>query len=129
MSTKYLLDTSVLVLSLKQDTTIRKRLSATEVSYIPSIALGELYYGAEHSVHVEKGLAEVNELAEAMIIVSTDSTTAKVYGYVKHELRVKGLLIPDNDLWIAAIAIQHGLMLAARDQHFTRVAELSFEQW
>src|SRR5436305_11847418 len=52
------------------------------------IALGELYYGAEHSVHVEKGLAEVDELAKTMIIVSTDSTTAKVYGYAKHELRV-----------------------------------------
>ena len=129
MSTRYLLDTSVLVLSLKQDTTIRKRLSATEVSYIPSIALGELYYGAEHSVHVEKGLAEVDELEKTMIIVSADNTTAKVYGYIKHGLRSKGLLIPDNDLWIAATALQYGLTLAARDQHFTRVAELSFEQW
>ena len=38
-------------------------------------------------------------------------------------------MLPDNDLWIAATAIQYGLTLAARDNHFTWIAELTLEEW
>ena len=38
-------------------------------------------------------------------------------------------MLPDNDLWIAATAIQYGLTLAARDHHFTWIAGLMLEQW
>lgn len=40
-----------------------------------------------------------------------------------------GLLIPDNDIWIAATAAQYGLTLAARDAHFKRISGLSVEMW
>ncbi len=38
-------------------------------------------------------------------------------------------MLPDNDLWIAATAMQYGLTLVARDQHFTWIAGLTLEQW
>ena len=38
-------------------------------------------------------------------------------------------MLPSNDLWIVATAIQHGLTLVARDQHFTWIDKLSLEQW
>ena len=129
MSTSYLLDTSVLVLSLRQDATTLKRLSRAKELYVSSIALGELYYGAARSVHVEKSFGEVDGIAQNMTTLITDSATAKIYGHVKHIQRAKGLMIPDNDLWIAATAIQYRLTLAARDQHFTWIAGLALEQW
>lgn len=125
----YLLDSSVLVLSLKQDTAIRKRITVIQSLYISAVALGELYYGASHSMHVERSLTEVDQLAQTITVLIADSTTAKVYGRIKHEQRAKGLMIPDNDLWIAATAIQYNLILAARDLHFTWVEGLNLEQW
>jgi tRNA(fMet)-specific endonuclease VapC len=128
MSTSYLLDTSVLILELRQDSEILRRLTGID-TYVSVVSLGELYYGAEHSIHVEKGIAEIDDLAQTISILNTDIDTAVVYGQLKHNQRMKGQMLPDNDLWIAATAIQYGLTLAARDNHFNWVAELGFEQW
>ena len=131
MSTSYLLDSSVLVLLLKQDPTISQRLveigkGAFNVS---TVALGELYYGAEHSIFVEKSRADVDALTRTMTVLVADHATARKYGLLKHEQRTRGLMLPDNDLWIAATAFQYGLTLVARDQHFTWITGLTLEQW
>jgi tRNA(fMet)-specific endonuclease VapC len=129
MSTSYLLDSSVLVQFLKKDTMVLQRFVEAEAVYISTIALGELYYGAEHSDDVQKSLDKVNTLANTINILPVDSTTGKVYGHIKHMQRAKGRMLPDNDLWIAAAAIQYKLTLAARDQHFTWVTGLALEEW
>jgi tRNA(fMet)-specific endonuclease VapC len=129
MSTSYLLDSSVLVLSLKQDKDAQRHLAEAAALYVSTVALGELYYGAEHSVHVKRSLAEVDKLAQSVTVLNADSTTARIYGYLKHEQRFKGLMLSDNDLWLAATAIQYNLTLAARDHHFTWIAGLMLDQW
>ena len=129
MSTSYLLDSSVLILLLRQDVEIRKRYDEATAVHISAIALGELYFGAKHSVHVEKSVNEVDDMAQSIALLYADATTAIIYGQIKHEQRMKGQMLPDNDLWIAATAIQYGLTLAARDHHFTWIDNLSLEQW
>ncbi|HZS78012.1 MAG TPA: PIN domain-containing protein [Ktedonobacteraceae bacterium] len=128
-SSRYLLDSSVLILSLKQDAAIQKHLIEAKALYVSAVALGELYYGAAHSVHVQKSLAEVDQLAKLLTVLSVDSATARVYGHIKHEQRMKGQMRPENDLWIAATAMRYGLTLAARDHHFTWIAGLHLEEW
>jgi len=44
-------------------------------------------------------------------------------------LQKKGLPIPENDIWIAALAIEHGLTLVSRDEHFKKIDELKREEW
>ena len=61
--------------------------------------------------------------------LNCDANTAKLYGRIKQGLHAKGQMIPDNDLWIAATALQYGLTLAARDEHFNWLTGLSIEQW
>lgn len=129
MSTSYLLDSSVLILSLKHDAKTLQKLAGAEALYVSTIALGELYYGAEHSSNIKQGLEDVDRLAKSLSVLSVDNATAKIYGHIKHEQRLKGQMLPDNDLWIAATAIQYGLTLAARDNHFTWVDELDLQQW
>jgi len=48
---------------------------------------------------------------------------------VRDRLRLKGRPIPENDIWIAAVALQHGLPLATRDDHFNEVDGLRVENW
>ncbi|TDA70360.1 MAG: type II toxin-antitoxin system VapC family toxin [Clostridia bacterium] len=55
--------------------------------------------------------------------------TAYYYGQVKAQLKVKGHPIPENDIWIAAAALQHGLTLVSRDTHFKPIEGLSLEAW
>ncbi|HVT57778.1 MAG TPA: PIN domain-containing protein [Thermoanaerobaculia bacterium] len=48
---------------------------------------------------------------------------------MKAELRSKGRPIPENDLWVAAGARQHNLVLVTRDRHFNQVEGLVTEAW
>ncbi len=47
----------------------------------------------------------------------------------KGGLHEKGRPIPENDIWIAAIARQHDLTLVSRDVHFGEVENLKVESW
>ena len=50
-------------------------------------------------------------------------------GTIKLQLKQLGRPLPQNDIWIAAIAKQHHLTLATRDKHFQVVAGLLYENW
>jgi tRNA(fMet)-specific endonuclease VapC len=129
MSGSYLLDTSIVVLSLKPNNAVDKKLAEAHKLYVSSVTLGELYYGAERSSRRTKNIAEVDELQQHLNILNIDALTAKVYGVMKRGQEKIGFLLPENDLWIAATAIQYNLTLAARDHHFSWIRELSFEAW
>jgi predicted nucleic acid-binding protein len=47
------------------------------------------------------------------------------YAAIYLQLRRQGTPVPANDLWIAALAIQHELVLFSRDPHFQHVAQLA----
>jgi tRNA(fMet)-specific endonuclease VapC len=119
-----------LILSLRGDGTIRARLATATKLYIPSTALGELYFGAYGSpTRSAAALADVAALAATNTILGTDAVTADIYGRLRQELKHKGFSMPDNDLWIAATAIQYDVTLAARDAHFNWIDGLRAEQW
>jgi tRNA(fMet)-specific endonuclease VapC len=63
------------------------------------------------------------------VVLFPDQDTTEMYGQVKAELARLGTPIPDNDLWIAAVARQHNLPLATRDAHFTQVPGLKTLAW
>ena len=104
-------------------------MAGVEAVYLPSIALGELYYGAFHAAAASIQRTRVQELEADSEVVSPDPATAQVYGRIKAELRARGRMIPDNDLWIAALALQHGLAVMTRDTHFAEVAGLATLGW
>ena len=66
---------------------------------------------------------------EVSISVITVGATARRYGTIKNELRRKGRPIPENDIWIAATAIEHALVLVTRDDHFRETDGLEIEAW
>jgi tRNA(fMet)-specific endonuclease VapC len=44
-------------------------------------------------------------------------------------LKLKGTPIPENDIWIAAIAMQFELPLVTRDKHFDKIERIIIEKW
>jgi tRNA(fMet)-specific endonuclease VapC len=97
--------------------------------FVSSTVLGELYYGARKSAHVAANLARIEQFAASVQVLNCDAATAQLYGNIRDGLRSKGRPIPENDIWIAAVALQHGLPLATRDEHFKEVDGLRVENW
>lgn len=129
MSGKYLLDTNIVIALFADDTSIKENLVKAEEIFLPSVVIGELYYGAHKSARAKENFARIDEFASSNIILGCDVDTARAYGEIKNGLRVKGRPLPENDIWIAAIAIQHNLMLVSRDGHFSEIENLKVIAW
>lgn len=129
MNGKYLLDTNIVIALFDQDEVIQRKLTAVEKVFIASVVFGELYYGAYKSGRTQANHKRIDEFAFSNAILSCDLETAKKYGEIKEGLRRKGKPIPSNDIWIAAIALQHDLTLVTRDAHFQQIENLLTEAW
>ncbi len=97
--------------------------------FVPSIVVGELYYGARKSVRTTENLSRIDELVAESAMMVCDAETAQHYGEVKNKLRLKGRPLPENDIWIAALALQHNLTLVTRDAHFQEIENLRVVAW
>ena len=54
---------------------------------------------------------------------------ARQYGHLKQRLKQKGRPLPESDVWIAATAKQHGMVLVTRHRHFQEVEDLDTAHW
>lgn len=125
-----LMDTTVVVDHLRnKNPAIAQILKTTGTLYLPLTALGELLYGVYNSVFEKKGLAQIEEFLKICAVLSPDERTAHFYGRIKTDLKRKGQPIPQNDLWIAALALEHDLPLATQDHHFSYISGLTVIQW
>ncbi len=128
MAGKVLLDTNIVIALFSRDKAVSLQVSSSKI-LLPSIVLGELYYGARKSGQMASNLARISEFAGSVAVLNCDAVTAQHFGQIKDRLRSKGRPIPDNDVWIAAVAQQYGLPLATRDGHFKEVDGLALEIW
>lgn len=129
MAGTYLLDTNAAIALNAGDPTLQDILQEADGVFVPAIVLGELYFGAEKSNRAEENRQRVDALAARWTIHDCDRVTAQHYGRIKNQLRAQGQPIPENDIWIAALAQQHDLVLITRDQHFSHVEGLKSESW
>ena len=126
----FLLDTNIVIAALKRERATLARVEDAEGSlFVPVIALGELYFGARKSARVEENFRRIEGFAARANILPCDGETARLYGEVKDGLGRKGRPIPENDIWIAAVALQHDLTLVSRDSHFEHVEGLELQRW
>ena len=124
-----LLDTNVVIAHFRNDPDLTTRLRATPAIYLPWVVLGELHYGALRAQRREAQLMLIREFLQTATPLLPDQSTTERYGQVKAELAGIGKLIPDNDIWIAAMARQFDLPLATRDAHFVHVLGLHTLAW
>jgi tRNA(fMet)-specific endonuclease VapC len=129
MAGTYLLDTNAVIALNAGDPALLEQLQEADEVFVPAIVLGELYFGAEKSGRAEENRQRVDTLADRWIIHDCDRVTARHYGRIKNQLRTQGQPIPENDIWIAALAKQHDLVLVTRDQHFSHVEGLKTASW
>jgi tRNA(fMet)-specific endonuclease VapC len=125
-----LLDTTIVVDHLRgKAPSVIEQFRQTTTLYLPVTALGELLFGAYKSAFKVKSLEQIKSFIQLCAILGVDERTADYYGRIGAELGRLGKLIPQNDIWIAAIALGHDLPLATRDRHFSFVPGLTQMNW
>ncbi len=129
MTGDVLLDTTVAVAHLRGVASVSERLAQAQTRYLPTVALGELYFGLWRSTHREENRARLDRWLQVTVLLPISAATAERYGELKQQLALAGTPIPENDLWIAAVALEHNLPLATRDAHFQRVPSLTVLDW
>lgn len=124
-----ILDTNALSAFVDGEPEVREILASQVRVAIPVIVLGEFRYGILDSRHrktYEEWLRA--HLRHFDLLAITTETTAP-YAALRAALKRSGRPIPANDAWIAALAIQHGLPILSRDQHFDALSAVHRIGW
>lgn len=124
-----ILDTNAVSSLLAGDPALGDLLASRLRHHLPVLVIGEYLFGLVRSRHRERlGLLFVALIRESRVLV-VDQVTAEVYSQVREELRARGRPIPENDVWIAALALQHQQSVVSRDDHFDSVQGVTRLGW
>jgi tRNA(fMet)-specific endonuclease VapC len=126
---KYLLDTNIIIDFLQGREILLDKFSSAAYISIPHIVTGELYYGAALSRNPVRNLKKVKGFLKSFDILASDDITSEYYAKIKKQLKLHGKPIPENDVWIAALARQYDLILVTNDQHLKLIDTLTIESW
>jgi tRNA(fMet)-specific endonuclease VapC len=98
-----------------------------EEVWLPFIVVGELRAGFAVGTQGPRNEAALRRflLKPGVRILYADDQTSHHYAAVYRQLRKQGTPIPTNDMWIAALVLQHSLVLCARDAHFNTLPQIT----
>ena len=124
-----ILDTNAVSALLAGDAAIRPIIANVTMPAIPTIVIGEYRYGLVESSKAHTITTAFDRLLRAIRVLTVDEDTADRYAEVRRRLKVNGTPIPENDIWIAALARQHELAVLSRDRHFDHVFGIQRVGW
>ena len=132
MSTRYLLDTNMLIAALRGTPEVRQRLHSVPLTdlLLSTVVLGELEFGAEKSAWAQRNRQRLSELTERLPLIGMDAGTARHYARIRAQLERQGQPIGANDLWIAAQALAaEATLVTDNEGEFRLVPGLALENW
>ena len=120
------LDTNRMTDLFRGDEHLAELLGTAEEVWVPLIVLGEIKAGFRGGTQHRRNEALLSRLlAKPTVRVLLPSReTAEHYARLFVQLKRSGTPVPDNDLWIAALALEHDLCLVTRDRHFEYIPQL-----
>jgi tRNA(fMet)-specific endonuclease VapC len=124
-----ILDTNAFSALFGGDRSIGEALAGEDRHHLPVIAIGEYRYGLVRSRDRGRLGRLLDLLIHHCIVLPIEVETTAHYAVLREELRQLGRPIPENDVWIAALARQHDLPVITRDDHFDQVSGLRRVSW
>jgi len=124
-----ILDTNAVSAWCDDDAALLAVLPTDRPLFVPAIVLGEYRFGIKVTRDRKIREAWLEDVESAVTVLDVNSETARHYADVREQLRKARTPIPENDLWIAALARQHELPVITRDGHFENVADLRRVGW
>jgi tRNA(fMet)-specific endonuclease VapC len=108
------------------DASIAEAVEFAEKVWLPFVVVGELRGGfavGNRPIENEAVLRRFLLKPRVEVLYPDDQTTLHYAGIYK-QLRKQGTPVPANDMWIAALSLQHSLTLVTRDSHFDHLPQL-----
>ena len=124
-----ILDTVAISALLNGDPGLQRLLAKAGQVHLPVIVLGEYRYGLRQSRHRLRLETALNAIQADARVLAIDAETVPHYADVRETLRSGGNPIPYHDVWIAALARQHGLAIVSRDRHFDHIQGVKRNGW
>ena len=121
------LDTNRYVDLCRSDPGIRDVVERADAVFLPFVVLAELRAGfalGGRGAENERTLRRFLSKSSVSVLFADDQTTHH-YAAVFRQLRMQGKPIPTGDVWIAALVLQHDLVLCARDRHFDHLPQIN----
>jgi len=129
----YILDTNICIYITKQrPPEVLEKFSSLKVGSVGMslITYGELLYGTYRSKNAEKAQDVLDELISIIPIIPIEEAVAQHYAEIRANLSAQGMIIGNNDLWIAAHARSLNKTLVTNNlKEFNRVQGLMLENW
>ena len=121
--TKTLLDTNAYSAFMSGDELVLEYIIESEVIYISTIVIGELFAGFHGGGKLTQNREELRSFLrkDGVEVIDVTIETAEIFGEIKAGLRKKGSMLPLNDIWIAAHSIETGSKLVTYDKHFKSI--------
>lgn len=129
MSGSVILDTNVVIKFFGGDKNVVNNTASSNLIYIQTIVFGELFYGAYNSKNVKSNIEKLEQYFNSCECLECNFETSKFYGNIKSKLKLAGKPIPENDIWIAALSMQHNIPLVTSDSHFKLIKDLKLLNW
>jgi tRNA(fMet)-specific endonuclease VapC len=126
MAVRLALDTNRYTDMCRGDVSVVETVELAHEVYLPFIVLGELRAGFAVGSQGPRNEAVLRRflLKAGVSVLYADDQTTHHYAALYRQLRQQGTPIPTNDMWIAALVLQHSLVLCARDPHFDALPQL-----
>ena len=126
---RVLLDTNVVIELFKGNQAVLAFLEQQQNVFVAAAVLAELYLGAYRSSNEMKHITQIKAFLLRCTVLNADQATAESCAKIKAALLKKGKPIPENDIWIAAAALQYNLPLYTLDKHFSEIDTISLAQF
>ena len=103
-----------------------ERFRVAERIFLPFVTLAELRAGFLRGTRARRNESALLEFLNSPRVAALypDEDTTHHYAQLFRQLREAATPIPTNDIWIAALVEQHGLLLYSRDTHFDALPQL-----
>ena len=128
----FLIDTDILIYSLKNNETVNKnlKLHSNSPMVISVITQGELLYGAYKSKQKIANLGKVHQIADIFPVIEISTSIIDTFAHLKEDLSQKGITIDDFDLLIGATALSMNFsMVTNNEKHYKKIPDLDVVNW
>ena len=116
-----LLDTNAIPAWAKGNTELWQALRPDRTWHLPAIALGAYRYGLLKSTRRVELEAWLESVEAAGVVLAADAATARHDAELRREFDVLRGDVPDHDIWIGALALQHDVAVVSKDAHFDKM--------
>ena len=123
-SIDFIADTSAIIGVLRREAAVEQKIFGKNFA-ITFVTLAELSLGVLKSARPEAAWSRIQDVIGNNQMFHVSTVTPAIYARIYFDLERRGAMIPINDIWIAALAIEAGLPILARDEHFSRVPGLT----